>query len=346
MSVSDTKAQSAFQSLSNILGSIPLTVNSSESPVSFLLNNSEIAKQISVHLKQPNSGAGDDDLCRWLYNTFQSSDPGLQLVVLRFLPIIGGLYLSRDNLRKSLAGFEAILLAIYAYETTSRKGQPITVNVPDLSHPSLYHEVPITNTATELNLAILSQSLEPHGTIRSTKRARIVGVALELYYSKIAVMPVSSKIDFCEFCIIWAGQDGDMFIENEDNEEKGNGVEVSDDGSGDADASTSEDGVTKKNDGKQSEEKEGRIPLPWELLQPVLRILSHCLLGPTKSKELQEVAQAACRSLYARALHDVDPQAILATSSLLKLGKMAMDSTPNPDPTEMNCDFMNPVISL
>ncbi|PIA39507.1 hypothetical protein AQUCO_02600157v1 [Aquilegia coerulea] len=346
MSDSDVKAQSAFESLSIILGSIPLTVKSSESPASFLLNNSAIAKQITVHLKQPTSGAGDNDLCRWLYDTFQSSDPGLQLVVLRFLPIIGGLYLSRANLRKSLAGFEAILLAIYAHETTSRKGQPITVNVPDLSHPSLYHEVPITNTATELNLAIVSQSLEPHGTIRSTKRARIVGVALELYYSKIAVMPTSSKIDFCEFCIIWAGQDGDMFIENEDNGEKGNGAEVSSHDGNDAGASTSEDGVIqKKNDGKQTEEKEGRIPLPWELLQPVLRILSHCLLGPTKSKELQEVAQSASRSLYARALHDVDPQAILATSSLLKLGKMAMDPTPKPDPTEIR-DFMNPVISL
>ncbi|KAL5715815.1 hypothetical protein ACHQM5_017586 [Ranunculus cassubicifolius] len=314
---SETKAQTAFQSLTILLGSVPLSLASSESPITFLLHNPNIAKEISSRLNQPNSGSGDNELCRWLYDTFQSSDPDLQLVVLRFLPTIGGLYLSRANLRKSLAGFEAILLAIYAHETISRNGQPVMVNIPDLSHASVYHEVQSSNTETELNLAFLSQSLEPYSTIRSTKRARIVGVSLELYYSKIALMPVSSKIDFCKFCVVWAGQDGDMFDDSEEEE---------------------------KNGGEQGGKK-GRIPLPWELLQPVLRILSHCLLGLNKSKELKDVANAACRSLHARALHDVNPQAILATGSLLKLGKMEMHSTDEPDPTEIS-DFMNPVISL
>lgn len=333
MTDASSKAQSAFTSLSTILGSIPLSVSPTESPENFLLHNTDIAYQISQRLKQPNSGAGDNDLCRWLYDTFQSSEPTLQLVVLKFLPIIGGLYLSRANLRKSLAGFEAILLAIYAHETTSRKGQPMTINIPDLSHPSIYHEVPITNSSTELNLAFLSQSLEPYGTIRSTKRARIVGVSLELYLSKIGLMPESSKIEFCEFCVVWAGQDGNMLKSaEEDNavaEEVCEGDETS--------ASTS--------NAKQKEKQEGRIPLPWELMQPVLRILSHCLLGLNKSKELQDVARTASRSLYARALHDVDPQAILATGSLFRLGKMGMDTTPTPDPTEIS-DFMSPVISL
>lgn len=139
-----------------------------------------------------------------------------------------------------------------------------------------------------------------------------MGVALELYYSKIFLMPVESKIDFCEFCDVWAGQDGDMFKE-----------ESVDDG----------ENVEEKKKGK--EKKEGRIPLPWELLQPILRILGHCLLGPNNDKALFAAASRACRSLYARCLHDINPNAILAIGSLLSLGKIAMDDKSNVDYTEI-----------
>ncbi|KAJ0084967.1 hypothetical protein Patl1_30133 [Pistacia atlantica] len=298
---SSGKAQSAFQSLSSIITSIP----PSQSPAFSLLHDLRIASQISTLLRQPDSGAGDNNLCRWLYDSFQSTDPDLQLVVLRFLPIIAGVYLSRVTLRKPLAGFEAVLLALYAHETTSRAGQSITINIPDLSHPSVYHESKtLTKTnATDLNLAVISPSLEPHGTVRSTRRARIVGVALELYYSKISQMPIGSKVDFCEFCEGWAGLDKD---------------------------SEGCKGLT-----KEKLNNEGAISLPWELLQPVLRILGHCLLGPTKNKELYKAASAACRSLHARALHDINPNAILATGSLVRLGKMALDSDKETDYTEI-----------
>lgn len=98
----------------------------------------------------------------------------------------------------------------------------MTVHVPDLSRSSLYHETSKgsnKNDSTGLNLTVISPSLEPQGTMRSTKRARIVGVALELYYSKIAFLPVGSKMDFCEFCVVWAGQDGNMYKEEEEDDE-------------------------------------------------------------------------------------------------------------------------------
>ncbi|KAI3693598.1 hypothetical protein L1987_76545 [Smallanthus sonchifolius] len=300
-------AQTAIQSLSTILSSVPPSVSSSDSPASALLNDPELAAQISDHLRQPDSGAGDNQLCRWLYDTFHTSKLDLQLVVLRFLPIIAGVYLSRIPLRKPLAGFEAVLLAIYAHETASRNGQAITINISDLSHPSVYHESrhPYQNTSTDLNLVVVSPGLEPQGTIRSTKRARIIGVALELYHSKIAEMPVQSKLDFCKFCIIWAGEDGEFYKDfpNEDQNEKGKECEI---------------------------KKEGRILLPWEMLQPMLRILGHCVMGinmnmnmndDKKKKELHEAACGACRSLYGRAMHDINPKAILAVASLLKLIK-------------------------
>ncbi|OIT29053.1 PREDICTED: uncharacterized protein LOC109211863 [Nicotiana attenuata] len=284
-----TKAHVAIQSLASIIPFIPPSLSSSETPAFCLLHNSETAAQISKLLRQPDSGSGDNNLCRWLYDTFQSSEPELHLIVLRFLPIIAGVYLSRVNLHKPLAGFEAVLLALYSHETSSRNGQAITVNIPDLSHSSIYHETNkvAKNSATELNLAVISPSLEPYGTVRSMKRARIVGVALELYYSKIPQIPVESKLDFCEFCKIWSGQYG----ENDEN------------------------GDVKK-----------RINLPWELFQPVLRILGHCLMGHKQNEKLKEAAIGACNCLYERALHDLNTKAMLATGSLIKLAKLDLES--------------------
>ncbi|KAJ8750273.1 hypothetical protein K2173_014188 [Erythroxylum novogranatense] len=306
-----SKTQLAIQSLSSILTTAPPSLFSSINSAFSLLHDHEISSQISALLRQPDSGAGDNDLCRWFYDTFQSDYPHLQLVVLRFLPAIAGLYLSRISLRKPLAGFEAVLLALYAHETTSRDNQSITVSIPDLSHPSIYHESRehAKNNSTELNLGVISPALEPHGTVRSTRRARIVGVALELYYSKIDIMPVESKIEFCEFCEVWSGQDGEMYKEL-------GGV------------------VVENGENQETVKRDGRIPLPWELLQPVLRILGHCILGPKKDDKLFDSAFSACRSLYARSLHDINPKAILAFRSLLRLINTSLDPKSAVDYTE------------
>lgn len=319
---SSSKAQSAIQSLSSIISSIPPSLSSSPNPAFSLLHDPGVASQISSLLRRPNSGVGDDPLCRWLYDTFQSSDDDLRLVVLRFLPTLAGVYLSRVALRKPLAGFEAVLLALYAHETAARDGQPVTVTVPELSNPSIYHDTTaLTSTSTSATtpiaaatitdpcIAVVSPSLEPHGTVRSTRRARIVGVALELYYSKIAQMPVGSKVEFCESCHAWAGQDGEMYKEDDVGEEEASGG---------------------------GEKREGRIGLPWELLQPVLRILGHCLLGGEGGGELWGPARKACRGMHVRAVHDVNARAILATQSLLRLGKMAaMDARDDWDTSEI-----------
>ncbi|CAH8383288.1 unnamed protein product [Eruca vesicaria subsp. sativa] len=123
--------------------------------------------------EDPDSGAGDKNLCRWLYDTFQSTEPPLQLLV----PLVAGLYLSRVPLRQPQAGFEAVLLA--------RAGQAITVNIIlDLSH------------STVISIR----------TVRFDHPcAKILGVALELYYSKITWMSRESKLNFCESCEKWAG---------------------------------------------------------------------------------------------------------------------------------------------
>lgn len=128
-----SQGQSAIESLSKILPSFPYSLLGSENPSHALLHDPEISTQITQLLRQPDSGAGDNSLCRWLYDTFQFAKPDLQLVVLKFLPHIAGVYLSRVPLRKPLAGFEAVLLALYSHETAFRNGQAITVNISDRS---------------------------------------------------------------------------------------------------------------------------------------------------------------------------------------------------------------------
>lgn len=320
-----SKAQEAIESLSTILPYIPPELTASDTPAHSLLHDEEIASQISRLLRQPDSGAGDDELCRWLFDTFQSSESDLHLIVLRYLPIIAGVYLSRVNQQKPLAGLEVVLLAFYTYETTIRNGQPISVSVPDLSHTSIYHETKLTSksSAVELNIAVLSPSLEPHTAVRSTRRARIIGVGLELYFSKISKLPIRSKIELCEFCEIWAGEDGDIYRDSQESSSEGEGEGE--------DTIEEESSSTLKRGGK-----EGRTILPWELLQPILRILGHCLMGPDTDEELYEAACGACRALYARSLHDLNPKAILATGSLLKLVKIASDCDDDGfDPTEI-----------
>lgn len=318
-----SKAHLAIEALSAILPALPPTLSSSETPAAALLHDPDIAAEISRLLRSPDSGGADDNLCAWLYDTFHSSEPDLQLVVLRFLPILTGAYLTRAALSKPLAGFESVLLAIYGHETADRSGQATTVSIPDLAHSSIYHETKQTvksGGSTELHIAVISPTLEPHGTVRSTRRARIAGVALELYFSKIARIPVGSKIEFCEFCKIWSGQrDESEKTEDQDSEKTGeqDSEKTGDEELGKTERTTSCEG------------RGGRINLPWELLQPVLRILGHCLMGVEKNDKLFVAAFSACRCLNARALHDINPKAILATGSLVKLAQMAVHEREN-----------------
>ncbi|KAL1553263.1 hypothetical protein AAHA92_13961 [Salvia divinorum] len=292
-----TKGRAAVESLAAILRYFPPHLSSSETPATSLLHDPDVATQISTLLRRPDSGAVNDNLCAWLYDTFHSADPHLQLVVLRFLPLLAGVYLTRAALNKPLPGFESVLLAIYAHETAARGGAATTVSIPDLAHPSVYHEnksPPAKNASSDLNLAVITPGLEPHGTVRSTRRPKIVGVALELYYSRISLIPVGSKLDLCDFCRVWSGHDAE------------------------------------RADGRRS-----RISLPWELMQPILRILGHCLFRPAKNYDLFQAAFAACQCMNARAQHDMNAKAMLATASLVRLAQMDMDPHSDVDHTEL-----------
>lgn len=149
-------------------------------------------------------------------------------------------------------------------------------------------------------------------------------------------MPVDSKIAFCEFCVIWAGVDGEVYKENDQGTENKAGTSAPNKVE---EVKEKMKGVDTASSGS-SEEKgatiTGRIPLPWELLQPVLRILGHCLMGSDKNKELYEAACVACRSLYARSLHDINSKAILATGSLLRLLKLNSNPANKVDHTEIS----------
>ena len=305
-------AKDALDALAGILGgALPGPVAAAEDPAAALLNDPDVASAVTARLRGAGSGAGNDALCRWLYDAFRANVPGLQLAVLRFVPTLAGVYMCRAVSRKPLAGFEAVLLALYAHAAAQRgAGQAETVSLPNLANPSPYHDakVPPKGKPTDLDVAVLSQPLEPHGTMRATRRARIVGAVLELYHGKLAHMPLSSKMDFCEFCVAWAGTQSKL--DDADKPRLPPAPEAAAAGGG--------------------AEKWRRVPLPWELFQPVVRIVAHCLLGPMRSDELKAQAARAAECLYWRAAETVDAPALLATRSLVRLSQMAEEPIPEP----------------
>jgi hypothetical protein len=300
-----------------------------------LLSSHTAYSLLSSALSEPLSGSGSDPLCQWLYDTYLSSDPHLRLVVLSFLPLVSALYLSRvhSSDSPSLAGFEAVLLALYAAETKARNGKPLLISIPDLSQPSLYHTPRRlagnnnnnNNNNSRPSVGVLSPPLEPQVAVKSTKRACIVGIALDCYYKQISQMPSWSKLQFCRSVAAWAGQDCSCQREFDKYEDEFENCTSFSDGEIAIEAVAQE--MDKKlmieRNGENSEPNGTRIPLPWELLQPALRILGHCLLAPLNSQDVKDAAASAVRSLYARASHDLVPQAILATRSLIQLDKRA-----------------------
>ncbi|KAK8658418.1 hypothetical protein V6N13_036625 [Hibiscus sabdariffa] len=354
-----SKQRSRILSLSSLLPSHETPLSSfadSDRPALSLLSSPAAYSLVSFALSSPGSGSGSDPLCQWLYETFQSSDPHLRLLVLSFLPLLSGIYLSRihssdSSSLPSLAGFEAVLVAVYSSEVKSRSGKPLLVQIPDLSQPSLYH-TPRNKPADDRSrqsVGILSPPLEPHLAVKSTKRAIIVGTALDCYYKQVSQMPAWSKLEFCTFAAAWAGQNcpcGTKFDRDDhDHHETGNGNgnrhdrffrEDSGFRNGTrSDDIGSEDDVIKdvvvemnnlginKEDAVNLEKKGVRIPLPWEVLRPIVTILGHCLFGPLNSQDVKDAASAAVRCLYARASHDLAPQAMLALQSLIRLDKSA-----------------------
>nr|XP_043620751.1 mucin-5AC [Erigeron canadensis] len=366
-----SKARSRINLLSTLLPD-PNPISSladSDSPANSLLSSFTAYDAVSTSLiSSPFSGSGSDPLCNWLYDTFLSSDPNLRLVVLNFIPIISNLYLSRiynynnhnNSTPPSLSGFEAVLLAIYSSETKARAGKPVTISIPDLSQPSLYHSPRVSNqnsnsssasnygygskkkvsssrvTASRpaATVAVVAAPLEPQTAIKSTKRATIVGVALDCYHRQIAQMPAWSKVDFCQFSAGWAGQD--CACKSEFDESEHVGVTSFEDGivenGNESEGSVVEEMKSLAIQGDNEDNNGGvgvkgtRILLPWELLQPTLRILGHCLLGPLNTNEVKDAASVAVRCLYARGSHDLVPQAILATRSLIQLDKRAREA--------------------
>ncbi|KAF8411498.1 hypothetical protein HHK36_004050 [Tetracentron sinense] len=328
-----SKARSRIHALSSIFSSFPSlsSLADSDRPARSLLESPEAYFALSSSLSDHLSGSGDDPLCQWLYETFQSSDPDLRLVVLSFIPILAGIYLSRvvastsENSTTSLAGFEAVLLSLYASETRARAGKPSLISIPDLSQPSLYHSPrskPVPSAIqSKASVGVLSAPLEPQFAVKSTKRACIVGVALDCYYKQISQMPSWSKLDLCRFVAAWAGQNCSCRSEFDND---GDDIEgFSEHGKiGDTIEEMSKLGIG-ENCSKTEIFGGARIPLPWELLQPVLRILGHCLLAPLNSQDVREEASVAVRCLYARASHDLLPQGMLTTRSLIQLDKRA-----------------------
>lgn len=80
------KARERIEALRNLIG--PLSslniLQESEWPARLLLKDASTGEAMISHISSANSGHGKDPLCQWLYDTFQTKDPDLQDVVLRY----------------------------------------------------------------------------------------------------------------------------------------------------------------------------------------------------------------------------------------------------------------------
>jgi hypothetical protein len=70
-----------------------------------------------------------------------------------------------------------------------------------------------------------------------------------------------------------------------------------------------------------------RVTLDQDILRPIFKVLGHCLMGPTSPPELRAAAVDAARALHVRASHALNPEAILASRSLLRLHAAALISS-------------------
>ncbi|GAB4860468.1 hypothetical protein Ancab_035628 [Ancistrocladus abbreviatus] len=209
-----SKAQSCIHSLLFLLpfdphdpssSLLPLSLSSladSGRPARSLLQSLEAYSAITTSLSSPLSRSDGGLLCQWLCDTFQSSNLDLYLVVLSFVPLIVGLYLSCihsssiiDASAPSFATFEAVLFAFYGTETKAHASKPVVISIPDLSLPSLYHtpahpspSLSPTNagdtssTKKKPFVGVLAPPLELHLAVKLMKQASIVGVVLDSFY--------------------------------------------------------------------------------------------------------------------------------------------------------------------
>ncbi|KAJ3671429.1 hypothetical protein LUZ60_007508 [Juncus effusus] len=364
-----SKARSSISLLSSLLpASAPplLSLADSDRPALSLLASSAAYSAISSSLSSSSSsssGSSNDPLCHWLYDTYLSSDPDLRLIPLSFLPVISSLYLSRLPSRQSpLSGFEAVILAIYSSEVKSRGGKSLSVSVPDLTLPSLYHSPPKPSPAgsnprsprsqmlvqpPSPSVSELSPPLEPQIAVKSTKRASILAACFDAYYSKIALMPPCSKVDLCNTVANWAGQNCPCRYDQDSSEDQHNSelnisspasssssIELNNHKTLDDFEEEEETEISnqitnlgiEEGSSNGSETGQKRVPLPWDLLQPLMRVLGHCLLAPMNPQEVRDAASVAVRCVYARAAHELIPQAILASRSLIQLDKSAREA--------------------
>jgi hypothetical protein len=86
------KARDRIVALKEALKSLHLpsldSMLESPDPSKSLLQDDGVAREIVARLTEPSSGHSQDPVCRWLYDTFQTFDSGLQTVVLRSVFIL------------------------------------------------------------------------------------------------------------------------------------------------------------------------------------------------------------------------------------------------------------------
>eukprot|EP00245_Coleochaete_scutata_P006502 TRINITY_DN20965_c0_g1_i1.p1 TRINITY_DN20965_c0_g1~~TRINITY_DN20965_c0_g1_i1.p1 ORF type:complete len:212 (-),score=34.78 TRINITY_DN20965_c0_g1_i1:264-899(-) len=188
--------------------------------------------------------------------------------------------------------------------------------------------------------------------LKSEERAVVVSPSMELFVRSISSATADIKLEFCHTARVlalrgcaWASQADDLAKLALLSEPLADGAQAPSPSQGfappvDPEQITLEHDIgsavtggagsavavsSSKGNGHGDPQRAGdampekRLPLSLELIRPLCRGLAHCLLHPSSSQDLKTAATSATQALYARCLHDLIPEGILATRSLLQL---------------------------
>ncbi|KAK3274346.1 hypothetical protein CYMTET_17462, partial [Cymbomonas tetramitiformis] len=202
--------KSIFEKEGSDIGPVPETLQtfvstqSNEQEAYKLLAN-ELGDAISTRMERNGTGTEKCGLCRWFYGWFQSGNEGMQFFVLRYVPVMAWLYLSRSAVDVNVAGFEACLKLI-CNDLAAQKTGTAAFSIPDLAVPSDFHSdnhsaSAATNTFAFKDCDPRSPSSETellgNAAVKPVERPLLCVGALQQILPRLHLLPEAGLLQIC-----------------------------------------------------------------------------------------------------------------------------------------------------
>lgn len=268
----------------------------------------ELGDAISTRMERNDTGTEKCGLCRWFYGWFQTGNEGMQLFVLRYVPVMVWLYLSRSAVDINVAGFEACLKLICNDFAAQKTGTAFSI--PDLAVSSDFH------SASDAAKAFAFKDCDPrspssetevlgNGVVKPVERPLLCVGALQQILPRLHLLTDSGLLQVCTLSTRlattgcrWVGKASAVVIEAAREERCGF---------------------------SPPERTCGQLLLPSELYQMLARLLGYCLVT-SSSPEVRAASASSVQALEARATFDLVPDSLLLMQTLLPSQAVAAET--------------------